>query len=148
MIEATTAFPVWDWHKRKRLPRFSLRSESNNVPRMRWSFSSLSLSIRRKSRDHEPLDKSPFSHLQPISQQVFSMAELLENIMGFVPARSSLASCARVSRMWFNPAISWLWSDLETIDPLLALLGTIRYNKTTREGETWVSRCINRHLGI
>jgi hypothetical protein len=82
--------------------------------------------IHRKSRDWTKPDASA---------SALDIPELLLNIFGYAEDKPSLAACARVAKSWFDPAITHLWKELQTIDPLLGILGELRFS----DAREWVN---------
>jgi hypothetical protein len=95
--------------------------------------------------DGQPLDAS-CNHLPTVLVKVFNLVELLDNIIAHVEEPSSLASCARVSKVWSEFAISHLWREIATERPLLNLIGIIQYFDGSFHDGTWVSRPTGRYM--
>jgi hypothetical protein len=56
-----------------------------------------------------------------------AVPELLLNILGYLEHKPSLAACARVKKSWFEPASTYLWKELQSLDPLFGVLGEVRF---------------------
>jgi hypothetical protein len=108
---------------------------------MKWtklSKNSLLFLAQRKKNNQDP-HSSFHVHRDTAAFKVLSIMELLECILSRVGSRRSLANCARVSRTWFDVTIPHLWGELAMINPLLALIGVVKYKKLDVWFGMWVS---------
>lgn len=56
--------------------------------------------------------------------EVLQVKELREEIFKFLD-KGTLACCARICSAWSNSALSLIWVELESLKPLLELLGCL-----------------------
>jgi hypothetical protein len=70
---------------------------------------------------------------------MLDIPELLDLVLDHIVDKKFLLPCTQVSNAWFHSSIAHLWYELETIDPLLNLLGEVCYDNGYRaEAMTWV----------
>lgn len=70
-------------------------------------------SLPKENRDPHPL---------------FMLPEILRVILSFAP-EESCASAARVSSIWRDIALDWLWRDLPNVFPLLRLFDDLKWTE-------------------
>jgi len=69
------------------------------------------------------------------------IAEIVQEILGFLHEKRNLKACSLVCWNWFHLSIDLLWGTINSVKPLMNLLGPIHFTHKTWVCQDIVANC-------